>query len=111
MAQKIEVKLIDDIDGGPAQETVRFSIDGVEIEVDLTNENADRLRAALAPFVAVGRRGGLKSVSSAGSRREDLAKIRAWGRKNGFDVSDRGRVAETVKSAYWKAHSSGRTAA
>lgn len=107
MAQKIEVTLVDDLTGEEADETVRFALDGVEVEVDLTTANADELRAALSRFVAAGRRGGVRKGLSgrAGAKRDDLTKIRQWGRENGYEVSDRGRVAETVKAAYDKAHS------
>ncbi len=65
MAQKINVSLVDDVDGSVAQETVTFSIDGVAHEIDLNAENADRLRATFAPYVAAARRVGGRRVRSA----------------------------------------------
>ena len=56
MAQRVEIILIDDIDESPASERVRFGLDGINYEIDLSKENADRLREALAPFVGAGRR-------------------------------------------------------
>lgn len=58
MAQHVQVHLVDDLTGGDAHETVRFSLDGTSYEIDLTQENADALRAALAGYVAAGRRSG-----------------------------------------------------
>jgi hypothetical protein len=40
MAQKITVTLEDDLDGGPADQTVRFGLDGAEYEIDLSISNA-----------------------------------------------------------------------
>ena len=54
MAQKVQVVLVDDLDGGTADETVTFSLDGVSYEIDLTHDNAARLRDLLAPYVGHG---------------------------------------------------------
>lgn len=113
MAQKIQVILVDDIDGGTAEETVSFALDGVSYEIDLSSKNAKKLRDALAPYVAEARKsrsGGRRRTSGAGgaSRRRGggggAAEIRAWARDNGYEVSERGRVSEEVRSAYEAAH-------
>ena len=44
MAQKVTVELEDDLDGGPADETVRFGVDGSEYEIDLSTKNAAAFR-------------------------------------------------------------------
>ncbi|MQY14653.1 Nucleoid-associated protein Lsr2 [Streptomyces sp. RB5] len=109
MAQKVQVLLVDDLDGGEADETVTFALDGKSYEIDLTNDNAEKLRSALEPFVKSGRRtggrggAGRKGRAGAGAG-EDTAKIRAWAKENGHDVNDRGRVPASVKEAYNKAH-------
>lgn len=106
MAKRVEVTLVDDIDGSEAHETVQLAVDGATVEIDLSTGNAGRLRAVLAPYLEAGRRTATRKVQvRAASKRDDLAKIRQWGRDNGFNVSDRGRVAETVRSAYEKAQS------
>ena len=64
MAQRVRTLLIDDLDGGEAEGTVRFGLDGAEYEIDLSAEHADALRKALAPFVSAARR-----VSGAAARR------------------------------------------
>ena len=111
MAQRVNIVLEDDLDGSPADETVTFALDGVTYEIDLSESNATKLRDALAPYVGHGRRaGGRRAASgrSAGSRaaggRRDLADVREWARKNGHQVSDRGRISAEVQAAYDKAH-------
>jgi hypothetical protein len=113
MAQRVQVLLVDDIDGGDAAETVTFALDGVSYEIDLTEANAARLRDDLAPWVGHARRsGGRKAPARRGSNgggatrsgRSDLAEIREWARKNGHKVSDRGRISADVQAAYDKAH-------
>lgn len=112
MAQRVQVILVDDIDGGQATETVTFSLDGVSYEIDLSEKNAARLRDSFSEWVGNARRAGGRKVcgrrASAGtSRREDLNDVREWGRQNGFKVSDRGRVSGELQAAYDKAHGKG----
>jgi hypothetical protein len=116
MAQRTVVTLEDDIDGGPAEETITFALDGVTYEIDLNEDNASALREALAPFVGAGRRVGGRSGSSsrggsrpaktaaAPARRGDTAAVREWARENGHQVSDRGRIPTSVLEAYEQAH-------
>lgn len=110
MAQKVNIVLVDDLDGSEATESVSFGLDGTSYEIDLNDENAARLRDALAPYVGharkVGsstRRNGRKS-SAAASEGPSAREIRDWARENGFDVPDRGRVAAEVRSAFDAAH-------
>lgn len=103
MAQKTIVELIDDLDGGTADESIRFGLDGVEYAVDLSEGNAQRLREALEPFVAHARRAsGRKqrstarpAVKSSGDREQNQA-IREWARQEGHEVSDRGRIPQSL---------------
>ncbi len=110
MAQKVQVILVDDVDGGEAEESVSFSLDGVNYEIDLSGANAESLRDALATWVGHARRIGGRSGRgrSAGRTKApakpDLTQVRAWARDNGFQVSDRGRVSSEVMSAYEGAH-------
>ena len=119
MAQQVNVKFVDDLDGSDAAGTVTFAIDGRAYEIDLSEDNAARLRDSLASFVAAARKSGGASVA-AGSRapkmtassgrrpqpldREQTAAIRAWARQNGHEVSDRGRISKTVVDAFQAAH-------
>lgn len=113
MAQKTIVSLIDDLDGTEADETVRFGLDGAQYEIDLSEKNATTLREALAPFVASARRVGGRASASRKSGRgsarrsggtDRTADIREWARANGYQVSDRGRIASNIVQAYDAAH-------
>lgn len=99
MARKVEVSLIDDLDGTVAAETVKFGVDGLHYEVDLSSGHAKELRAALNTYIKAGRRATPYSA-------EDAAEIRSWAQKKGFEVSDRGRLNQDIISAYRKAHGS-----
>jgi len=109
MAQRVQVLLVDDINGAEAAETVLFSLDGVSYEIDLTTGNAKKLRDDLAGWVGHARRsGGRKSsrrAGAAGARRADLGAVREWARNNGHKVSDRGRISADILAAYDKANS------
>ena len=109
MAQRVEVVLIDDVDGGHADETVSFALDGVSYEIDLSDKNAKKLRDALASWTGHARRSGgsrgrRRSASSAAQKRTDLGSVREWARANGYQVSDRGRISAEIQAAYDKAH-------
>ena len=55
MAQQVNVKFVDDLDGSDAAGTVSFGLDGKTYEIDLSDENTDKLHEALAPFIEAGR--------------------------------------------------------
>ena len=109
MAQRVQYMLVDDIDGTEAGESVSFSLDGVSYEIDLTASNAKKLRSDFAAWVGHARRSGGRKSSrkggAAGQRRSDLSAVRQWARKNGSQVSDRGRISADILAAYDKAHS------
>ena len=106
MAQKVLTLLTDDLDGGDASETITFGLDGVTYQIDLNAKNSAKLRAALNPFVAAGRRvSGSRSRSRIGSRGSsnsrsnggvDPAAVRAWAASNKIKVSPRGRISAAV---------------
>jgi hypothetical protein len=112
VAQIREIRLIDDLDGDAADETVEFGVDGKNYEIDLSKDNAGKLRDALAAFVAAARRSGAgggrrrgNSAASAPVRRPSIDReqnqaIRDWARKRGMKVSDRGRIPAEVLDAY-----------
>jgi hypothetical protein len=105
MAQKVQTLLIDDLDGGEAQGTVRFGLDGTDYEIDLNAKHAEALRKALAPYLGAARRApgsaarrpgrtGRKAANAGGS---DPTAVREWAKSQGIEVKDRGRVpAELV---------------
>lgn len=108
MAQKHIVRLIDDLTGDEAAETVSFALDGSRYEIDLSADNAARLRDTLAVYIAGARRsarpGGLRPDGSPrrGTRadREQTAAIRQWARNNGHQIGDKGRLPGSVVEAY-----------
>jgi hypothetical protein len=112
MAQRVDVVLVDDIDGSDATETVSFALDGVDYEIDLSDQHAGELRNALSLYVGHGRRTGGRrktgrrssSASSGDDTGASAADIRAWARENGWDVPERGRVSAEVREAYAAAH-------
>ena len=105
MAQKVQVQLIDDLDGSDADGTVRFGLDGTEYQIDLSAGHARELRGALARYVGAARRaggGGRRPAGPAAGRRApvsalDPTEVREWAEAQGIEVKDRGRVpAELV---------------
>lgn len=111
MAKRVIHTLIDDLDGQAADESITFSLDGVQYEIDLTTKNATKLREALAPFVASGTKVGRGVVTAGRGRsgrgqvpvrpdREVNQAIRDWAKSKGIEVSDRGRIKQEVVDRY-----------
>jgi hypothetical protein len=108
MAKRVETVLVDDIDGSTADETVKFGLDGVDYEIDLSADHAKALRDNLVKWAGYARRvGGRRSRGTAvrSGNSEQLAEIRRWATENGYKVSDRGRVSAQIREAFDKAHS------
>ncbi len=110
MAQKIQVLLVDDLDGGTAVETVSFSVDGTSYEIDLSAKNAAKLRDAFATYVGAARRSGGRPArratrkAAAGGGAGHTAEVRAWARSKGIKVNERGRLSADVVAKYDAAH-------
>lgn len=108
MVQRVQLVLEDDIDGGVADETVSFGLDGSNYEIDLSKEHAAELREAFAPWVGAARKAKPASAGPRSSRRSrstnNTAAIREWARAQGHTVSDRGRIAAEIVAAYEKAN-------
>lgn len=105
VAQRVNVTLVDDLDGGEAEETVRFGLDGTEYEIDLSSAHAGNLRAAYADYIAKARR--IRRIRATATARleqpgsqERNAAIREWATRNGIPIGDRGRIASDVIKAY-----------
>jgi hypothetical protein len=125
MARKVIEVLTDDLDGGEADHTIRFTLDGTDYEIDLTTKNSNKLRAALQPWIAAARFAGRTTTprvkvvaprrtgshrqhtttAPAGdpSQREHRSAVREWARDNGFRVAARGAIAQTILDMYDKA--------
>lgn len=105
MAQKVNIVLVDDLDGSEATETVTFGLDGQTYEIDLNEKNAAGLRDALAPYLGHARRStGGRRNGSTGRKSTTVGPsprlVRDWARSNGYEVSDRGRVSAEIVQAY-----------
>jgi nucleoid-associated protein Lsr2 len=112
VAQRTIVELIDDLDGSQAEESVSFSLDGVEFTIDLSSENADKLRDSLAEFVEHARKAGgrkqrpiTKTTVKAGGDKAQNQAIREWARSQGEKISDCGRIPQELVSKFQEAHS------
>ncbi|PUA82728.1 histone-like nucleoid-structuring protein Lsr2 [Nocardioides currus] len=111
MAQKVNIVLVDDLDGTEADETVTFGLDGTTYEIDLTDANAAALRDALSGYVGHarkvtggGRRATRKSAGSASAGGSNTKDVREWAKSQGMEVSERGRISADVQQAYDAAH-------
>lgn len=116
MAQRTVI--IDDIDGTEGAVTREFGLFGDDYEIDLTDANAEKLRKALEKYTAAAHRVpkarrnikvGTRSHTTlpTATSSSDLDAIRDWGRKNGYEVSDRGRIKKEVQDAFHEAHKPG----
>jgi hypothetical protein len=105
--QKIEVRLEDDLSGGPAVETVQFGVDGANYEVDLNEKHAADLHRKLAPYIERARLSQRRHTRAGASRtaasRERSRQIRAWAEQQGLDVADHGRLPANVIQEYERA--------
>ncbi len=118
MARKVQVILSDDLDDSiPADETVTFALDGTTYEIDLSEKNATEMRDVFGKYVSAARKvsgrstgrasgAGRSRATGGGGRmdREQAGAIREWARKNGHEVSDRGRIPASVVEAFEAAH-------
>jgi len=100
MAQKVQVILVDDVDGGQADETVSFALDGTNYEIDLSASRAKELREDFDRWVSKARKVGARARGNRTGRTSDATAIRAWAKANGIAVSERGRVSAEVRQAY-----------
>jgi hypothetical protein len=109
MAQKVNIVLVDDLDGSEATETVSFGLDGASYEIDLNDANAAALREALSGYVGHARKvtgGGRRTRKSSGSASSSshTKDVREWAKAQGMEVSERGRISADVQQAYDAAH-------
>jgi hypothetical protein len=105
MAQKVNVILVDDIDGSDAAETVLFGLDGTQYEIDLNSGHAQELREQLDLYVRKARK-VTGPASRAGRGRRAGAndarnkEIRDWAREKGLDVNERGRIPAGIVAQF-----------
>jgi hypothetical protein len=106
MAKETVTKLIDDLDGTPADSTIRIGLEGVEVDLDLNTKNEHTLRAILHPYLEVARRvrneGARRRPGSGpgGADKDRNRQIRQWSLDSGVELPSRGRIAGAVQRAY-----------
>ena len=110
MAKQVITVLTDDLDGGDADRTIEFGLDGINYTIDLSDKNVGKLRKALDPYLTVaakvGRTSGNSRIASrtaaapARSNRDQNQAIREWATKNGYEVSERGRIPSSIVEAF-----------
>ena len=105
MTSKVQVLLLDDLDGGEAHGTVTFGLDGTAYEIDLSEGNAAQLRSVLQPYVDRARKtkaatATVKAVRRTAADRNEAAKIRAWAKERGIEINERGRIPGTIVDKY-----------
>jgi hypothetical protein len=105
MAQKVNVLLVDDIDGSDAAETIQFGLDGTHYEIDLNSDHAQELREQLSRYIKAARKvTGPASRPTRGRRTAasdaENKKIRTWARERHLDVNERGRIPADIVAQY-----------
>jgi hypothetical protein len=105
MAQKVQTLFIDDIDGGVAEGTVRFALDGTDYEIDLSGKHSGELHDAVRKYIVHARKvgGTARRPGARGGRMAsavDTVAVRAWARANGYEIKDRGRVPAGLVAKY-----------
>jgi Lsr2 len=104
MSQRIITEMLDDIDGSKAAESVQFGLDGKSYTIDLSNENASRLREGLSRYVASASLQSNKQTKPARQKQaqngENSQKIREWAKANGYDIQPRGRISQEITQKY-----------
>ena len=108
MAQRVDISLVDDLDGGEATETVAFGLDGTAYEIDVAEKNAAKIRKALAPFIESARkvnyRSNVTTRRKAAATGPAAADIRAWAVEQGYEVPEKGRIPADIRDAHTAAH-------
>lgn len=106
MAQQTRILLTDDMDGSPADTTVRFDFGGASYEIDLSEAHAGQFAKAMEPYLENARRvSRQRRPAQAPSRiRHDQSEVRTWAREQGLKISERGRIPADVLAKFEAAH-------
>ena len=108
MAQQIAVTVTCDLCGSAKDTQTRLiSLDGKALEIDLCAKDGRALDKVAAKFVPHARRVTRRAVAT-GRRtmtdRQHSANVREWAKGQGFKISDRGRIPESVEREFAAAH-------
>ena len=103
MSTKTIIEYTDDLDGSRGAETITFSLDGTDYEIDLKGVNAKRFRRAVKPFAEHAR--PVRPVRQTAARRttrsrDRSSEVRTWARDNGYTVGKMGRLPAEVIEAF-----------
>ncbi len=105
--RRVQTIVVDDLDGGAADTTIRFGLDGTDYEIDLSHAHADSFRAAVQVYIAAARKvgSGAARVGRGGGRRRsasglDSSQVREWAKSQGLEVKERGRVPADLVARY-----------
>lgn len=108
MARKTVIILEDDLDGSEGSETLQFSLDGTEYEIDLNEQHANELRQAIGRFKNAARKSPPSPGRPAGRNpvpaSSDAKAIRQWALDKGLKVNTRGRIRADVVEQYQATH-------
>lgn len=109
MARKVTTEFIDDIDGGAAERTFTFAVDGTNYEIDLSANNIAEFKQAIGGFIESARKASAgrrarRSANRGSVSREQSQAIRDWARQNGYDIAPRGRIKTEVVDAFNATH-------
>lgn len=101
------------MDGSDAATTLEFSLDGVAYAIDLSEDNAERLRTCLEPYIGAARKIGRRRVRTNWlleqpqfeqppfeRQQSHHQRAREWLRMNGHKVGDRGRLPQELLQTY-----------
>jgi hypothetical protein len=108
VAQKVSVTYACDYDDKEIpdgqQRSITFGLDGQEYEIDLCVKHSEKFTEVVEKFAVHARRGttvkGTRRRRRTAANRQRSAEIRAWAKKNGIEVSDRGRIPAHVLAGF-----------
>lgn len=112
MAKETKIIIRDDLDGTEGASSYKFGWGSDQYEIDLSDKNAKELQDFLSKYIdkaakvtaRLPRQASTSSARSSSSNKEELQKIRQWAKDNGFEISERGRVAQSIQDAYHAAN-------
>lgn len=98
--------LVSDLSGEPEAETVKIGWKADWYEAELTATERDELDEMLAPYISAGR----KAVKRPSKRfvpdttSEEREEIRAWAKRQGYEVAEYGKIPNSIYREYQAAH-------
>jgi hypothetical protein len=100
MAKEVIINLRDDLNGEIAEKTVYFTIEGTHYEIDLSTDNIEAFKEAIAPYVTKARLAGVSKLSG----KEERDAVRVWAKERGIKVGTQGRISSEIIQQYRDAH-------